>query len=208
MTRFRLPAVLCLLALVGASWIVPALADPPPWAPAHGWRDKHDRDDDDGDDREEHHRRHRDDDDRRYRGYTGYGWRDDYGVRSGHCNTDKILAAVGAAGGAIIGNRTSSPENQVVATILGGVIGGVVGWKIGDAIDDRDRACIGHSLELAERGRDVVWRNPRTGVDYRVRPTRDLGDGCREFELAAGRNGRPERMRACRGREGWDIDRR
>jgi len=24
-----------------------AFADPPPWAPAHGWRDKHDRDDDD-----------------------------------------------------------------------------------------------------------------------------------------------------------------
>jgi surface antigen len=161
-----------------------AQADPPPWAPAHGRRAKdRDRDDDD-------------DDGRHYRGYSGREWRDDYGVRSGRCNTDTILAAVGAVAGGVIGNRASSPDNRTVATILGAIIGGVVGAKVGDAIDDRDRACIGHSLELAGTGQAVAWRNPSTGIDYRVRPTRDLDGGCREFELSA--RGTAQKMMACR----------
>lgn len=171
----------------GTPWLdVPsAQADPPPWAPAHGRRAKdRERDDD------------RRDDDRYYRGYSGREWRDDYGVRSGRCNTDTILAAVGAVAGGVIGNRTASPENRTVATILGAIIGGVVGAKVGDAIDDRDRACIGQSLELAGRGQWVAWRNPASGIDYRVRPTRDLDGGCREFELAA--RGATQKMKACR----------
>jgi surface antigen len=174
-----------------------AQADPPPWAPAHGRRSK-DRDRDD--DRRDDDRRS----DRYYRGYTGHEWRDDYGVRSGRCNTDTILAAVGAVAGGVIGNRTASDENRTVATILGAVIGGLIGAKVGDSIDDRDRACIGHSLELVETGRAVTWRNPRTGIDYRVRPTRDLDGGCREFELAA--RGGVEKGRACRRDNGaWEF---
>jgi surface antigen len=167
-----------------------AFAEPPPHAKAHGWRKKNDP---------------------AYRGYTGQPWHDDFGVRSGRCDTDAVLAAVGAVAGGVIGNRTASDGNRTVATVVGAVIGGVLGAKIGDAIDDRDRACIGHSLELAATGRPVAWRNPSSGIDYTLRPVRDAADGCREFELAAARGGRPqaERLYACREAGGaWEFARR
>jgi surface antigen len=193
----RLPALALLvpLALGGgiATFATPggsAWADPPHHAPAHGWRKKHDRE---------------------YDGYTGDHWERDYGVRSGRCNTDEVLAAVGAVAGGVIGNRTADEGNRTVATIVGAIIGGVLGAKLGDAIDDRDRACIGHSLELARTGHTVYWTNPTSRVDYAVRPTRNLRGGCREFELVANRGGRKqaERMKACRVRGGeWEFERR
>lgn len=157
----------------------PALADPPPHAPAHGWRAKHDP---------------------YYRGYTGAQWQEDYGVRSGRCDTDRILGAVGAVAGAVIGNRTASPENRTVATIVGAIIGGVVGAKIGDRIDDRDRACMGQALELVPVGSQVMWRNPGSRIDYTMRPIRDVDARCRDYELRTndGRRRSAETLRACR----------
>ena len=58
------------------------------------------------------------------------------------------------------------------------------GAKIGQTIDEADRACMGHSLELAARKDTVIWTNSATGVTYRVMPTRNLQEGkqhCREF---------------------------
>jgi hypothetical protein len=109
-----------------------ALADPPPWAPAHGRRAK---------------------DGSAYAGYSGREWQRDYGVLGGRCNTEEVLTAVGVVAGGVIGNRTASPENRTIATVAGAIIGGVIGNRIGDAIDDRDRACMGHSLELVGAGR-------------------------------------------------------
>jgi surface antigen len=185
-------AALTTLAGAGALYVTtgPAQAAPPPHAPAHGWRKKNDP---------------------TYRGYTGADWVRDYGVRSGRCDTDEILAAVGAVAGGVIGNRTASDGDRTVATIVGAVIGGVVGHKVGDAIDDRDRACIGHSLELAGSGQPVAWRNPSSGIDYVVRPVRDGANGCREFELVANRGGskQSDRMYACRENGGaWEFERR
>ncbi len=169
-----------LLAAFGALTIAaPSFADPPPHAPAHGWRAKHDP---------------------YYRGYTGVEWQEDYGVRSGRCNSDQILGAVGAVTGAVIGNRTASPQNRTVATIVGAIIGGVVGAKIGDAIDDHDRACVGQALELVPVGSQVMWRNPASRVDYTMRPIRDVDARCRDYELRTndGRRRASETLRACR----------
>lgn len=195
--RSRPLAALALAAALGttlgAGTLVPAgpaLADPPAHAPAHGWRKKHDPSY------------------AGYRGHTGYEWDRDYGVRSGRCDTDDVLAAVGAVTGGVIGNRTASDGNRTVATIVGAVIGGVVGHEIGRQIDRRDRACIGHSLELAASGQPVRWQNPDTGVAYTVRPLRDVSSGCRDFELAAAKGGRSgaEKLRACRGDDGaWQV---
>ncbi|MGD9597347.1 MAG: glycine zipper domain-containing protein [Steroidobacteraceae bacterium] len=169
----------------------PVLADPPPHAPAHGWRAKHDP---------------------YYRGYTGTEWRDDYGVRSGRCDTDQILGAVGAVTGAVIGNRTASPENRTVATIIGALIGGIVGARIGDRIDDRDRACVGQALELVPVGSQVTWRNPDSRIDYTLRPIRDVDARCRDYELRASDGSRrsAETLRACRRDESsaWVATRR
>lgn len=174
-----------LLSLIGACFVLqPVMAEPPPWAPAHGWRKKNDP---------------------FYVGYAGREWSDDYGIISGRCNTDEVLAAVGAVAGGVIGNRTAS--NRTVGTVIGAVLGGVVG-NIGDRIDERDRACTGHALELARVGQAVQWRNPDTGLTYTVRPTRDLANQCREFEFGVQgkRASAPVRLQGCaRDRGEWQL---
>ena len=189
---------LILTTLLSGLLAAPGFADPPDWAPAHGRRDK-DRRHDEG-------RR----DVRVYRGYTGDTWASDYGVASGRCNTDAALAVIGAAGGAVIGNRTASPENRGIATVIGAVVGGIAGKVIGDSIDNRDRACMGQAFEMATVGQPVRWRNADAGVDYIVKPLRDLPRGCREVELRSERRGQPftEVVTACRSSRGeWAIRR-
>ncbi|MEY4763114.1 MAG: hypothetical protein RLZZ200_2970 [Pseudomonadota bacterium] len=197
-------STLILSALLAGLVAAPTFADPPDWAPAHGRRDKERHGND----------RHRGDDDRRevrvYRGYTGDTWNSDYGIASGRCNTDAALAVIGAAGGAVIGNRTASPENRSIATIIGAVVGGIAGKALGDSIDNRDRACMGQAFEMANVGQAVRWRNPDAGVDYIVKPMRDLPRGCREVKLHSERRGQPftETVTACRvGRGEWNIRR-
>src|SRR5678815_5573926 len=109
-------AVIAMVALTIVP--VPAPADPPPWAKAHGWRKKNDPN---------------------YVGYTGKKWPQDYGVVEGHCDTDKV--------GAVVGSKVGSPENRPVAIVVGTVLGAVIGAKVGRALDEADRACMGHALE-------------------------------------------------------------
>lgn len=178
---------------IGSLLVTPAMADPPDHAPAHGYRNK---------DKHGGKGRH-------YRGYTGVEWGEDYGVAAGRCNTDAALTALGAASGAIIGNRTASPENRTIATLAGAIMGGIIGNAVGDAIDDGDRACMGHSLEVGAIGRFVTWTNPRTRVEYRLRPVRDLRGGCRVFDYQVGQRGRPVQLTACRsGAAAWTIRQR
>ncbi len=176
------------VSCLGALLVLEAVADPPPWAPAHGRRAK---------------------DGSLYAGYSGREWSRDYGVLGGRCDTEEVLTVVGAVAGAVIGNRAASPDNRAIATLAGAIIGGVIGNRIGEAIDDRDRACIGHSLELVGAGRQVEWQNPSTGARYRVRLARDIDRRCREFELQVrpGQGkGAKERLRACRDDDGrWNI---
>ena len=40
-------------------------------------------------------------------------------------------------------------------------------------MDDNDRACFGHSLELREDGRNVLWDGNRPGLRYMLTPTAD-----------------------------------
>jgi surface antigen len=170
---------------------IPAWADPPAHAPAHGYRDK-----------QKHAGA------ARHRGYTGVEWVDDYGIDAGRCNTDSVLAALGAVGGAVIGNRVAAPENRTVATIVGAIAGGLIGNQVGEAIDAGDRGCMGHGLEIAPVGRTVVWTNPRTHVVQSIRPLRDLSGGCRVFEYRVGERGKAVEMTACRSDNAtWKVRR-
>ena len=154
---------LALVALVSAALVpVPSPAEPPPHAKAHGWRKKNDPN---------------------YVGYTGKKWEKDYGVIEGRCNTAAVGAVLGATVGGVIGSRADR-EDRPVAMILGTAIGAVIGAKIGQSIDQSDRACMGHSLELAGVKKTVVWTNSTTNVTYRLTPTRNFQEGkqqCREF---------------------------
>ncbi len=154
---------LALIAVVSVALApLPAPAEPPPHAKAHGWRKKNDPN---------------------YVGYTGKKWAKDYGIIAGKCNTAAVGAVLGGTVGAVVGSRANK-EDRPVAIVLGTAIGAVIGAKIGEAIDQSDRACMGHSLELAGVKKTVVWTNNTTGVTYRLTPTRDFKQGdqaCREF---------------------------
>jgi surface antigen len=180
-------ALLC--ASVLASGV--ALSDPPDHAKAHGWRKKHDP---------------------RYVGYTGGGWEEDYGVREGSCNRKAIGTVVGAVLGGVVGSRVGEGDNRTVAIIVGSVLGGVIGRAIGKELDEGDRGCIGHALELGEIGRPVRWLNEGTNVSYLVTPLAiDAKDpkNCRRFKLqaTAGKKQEASNGRACRNSEGvWKMD--
>jgi surface antigen len=150
-----------------------ALADPPDWAPAHGWRKKNDP---------------------TYAGYRGRAWDSDYGVQSGTCDRGRVGQVLGGVLGGVAGGvigaqvaKEKEPEQRNVAIVVGTVIGAALGSEIGRRMDKTDRSCVGHSLELASSGQSVKWTNPNTRVTYQLTPLPDNGrsDGCRPFRLVA-----------------------
>jgi surface antigen len=176
------------LTLVVA-WTASAVADPPAHAPAHGWRKKH------GD---------------HYVGRTVVEWEHDYEISSGRCNRDAIGAVVGGVVGGAIAHRVAD-EHPVVATIIGVTAGALVGHRIGRELDERDRDCFGHALELGEVGRTVIWTNEVTGVRYELSPGADRernGTPCREFTMiaVAGKEKSSRRGLACQSQPGvWQV---
>src|SRR5690606_407453 len=134
-------------------------------APAHGWRKKHDP---------------------YYVGYNGARWERDYEITGGRCNRQDIATVVGAAAGGAIASRVAKPENRTVATIVGALAGAVSGNRVGRELDEADRGCLGHALEIGEAGRRVTWKNDAAGVRYEMLPGaifQRAGAGCREFTL-------------------------
>ena len=164
---FALVAALSALSLFSNT----VMADPPPWAPAHGYyknKGKHKPP--------------------KRRGYDmhhsavppgGY-------IEDGHCRREAIGQALGAILGGVAGAEVG--DREPVAIIAGAIIGFVLGGSIGRAMDERDRACVGQALEYAEDQESIRWQNPDTGVNYRVTPTRTFSSGnayCREYVRTA-----------------------
>jgi len=182
---------LCAAGAIVALGIAPVVASatPPPWAPAHGWRAKHDP---------------------AYAGYSGRSWNHDYGIRSGFCDRAEIGAVLGGVAGGVIGSEIGKDGNRTVATVLGTVIGAVIGSEIGRQLDKTDHSCVGHALELATPGQTVTWTNRNTRISYQLTPTREdaTPEGCRKFRLiATGTFGLSEgRAFACPGPDGaWEL---
>lgn len=185
--------------MLGAQ-IVPAAADPPDWAPAHGWRARH------------HHHEHyeHEDDDRvivtqpRYIAVPRHG--------QGSCNRELLGTILGGGVGAAAGSQIGRGNGKIAAVIAGTIIGGLVGGSIGRSMDRLDVQCLGQALEHARTGQPVVWRDPDDDADYRVTPTRTFhaanGQYCREYTAVAGIGGREQQTygTACRQPDGaWQI---
>jgi surface antigen len=178
-----------LLFTAGLSLAVPALSAPPDHAPAHGWRKKNDP---------------------RYVGYQGRQWPADYGVIEGRCDRAAIGTVLGGVVGGAIGSQVSNGSDRVVATILGTAIGAVIGREIGKNMDDADRACIGHALELTNEGQRVRWVNDHSGVTYVLTPLsgKQADSSCRRFQLQTTVGGRAQtrESQACRTGDGtWQL---
>ena len=185
-------------AIVGFALVTRTFADPPPWAPAHGYRKKHD---------DEHHDKH----EKYYVGYSGVEYDHDFDVVQGRCNREQVGAALGGVVGGVIGNQVAQPQDRVVATIIGAAIGALVGAKIGRDLDDGDRACFGHALELGATGQHVIWTNETNHVRYELVPgdgSHDGGKVCRRFTLVTvdGNNRASHKGAACQSSRGvWEM---
>jgi surface antigen len=180
----------------------PAVAGPPDWAPAHGWRAKHHGP------RDRHAR-------------TAYVVLPAVPPRhagrsapdTAFCNRDLIGAAIGGGLGGLAGSRIGSGSGRTVAIVVGTVAGGLLGGSIGRAMDRADAACVARTLEYAPTGRTVAWRNPDADAAYAVTPVRtwqaEAGRYCREYTTTATVGGREERVygTACRQPDGaWRIE--
>jgi surface antigen len=180
-----------LATLVMLSVAAPVFATPPPWAPAHGYRNKHKGSYD--------YRPVRPRYDREYES--------DY-IRSGRCDRDRLGAVLGGVVGGVAGSRIGKGSGRTVATIAGTVIGVIVGRSIGRHMDETDRQCVGQALEHAADRESVYWRDPDTGTDYAVTPVNTYrhqdGRYCREYTTRAVIGGRKQQVYgdACRQRDG------
>lgn len=112
--------VLAITLAAVAAPVAPVLADPPPWAPAHGKRYKHAR----------HHERY----DRygryyepRRLSYDDRVWRGRDGRY--YCKRDNGTTGliIGAAAGALLGRELDGGRERTVGTILGAAGGGLLG---------------------------------------------------------------------------------
>ncbi len=175
-------------ALVSVGLIAPALAEPPPWAPAHGWRAKHGHQE------------------------AEPVYVAPYGISQNTCYRSAVGALIGAGAGAYAGNQVGKGGGKIAATIGGGILGALVGGTIGHWMDQTDQGCVGQVLEHAQTGQAVQWTNPDNGAQYAVTPVKTYqaqgGGYCREYTAQATVAGRPQQTygTACRQPDGsWQI---
>lgn len=103
------------MALAAAATVAtsaPALAEPPPWAPAHGKRYK-----------ERHRTYYTTDNGIRY-------WRGEDGRNYCRRSDGTVGLIVGAAGGALVGRAIDTRGERATGTILGAAAGALVGREL------------------------------------------------------------------------------
>ena len=79
---------------------------------------------------------------------------------------------IGGILGGALGHEVGSGHGRTAATVLGAMIGTTIGGNVGRSMDIMDRIKVSHSLETVRTGVETRWRNPDTGYQYRVVPTR------------------------------------
>lgn len=121
-----------------------------------------------------------------YMGYTGTQWAADFGVTHGRCDRKAVAAALADPSAA----QAGAARTAVLA---------------GSDLEDADRACVAHALELVRNHRTVRWSAGghamalSTGGD-----TVANGLPCRPFVLVRG--GKRTLGTACQAQPGlWEI---
>ena len=118
---------------------------------------------------------------------------------------------IGGVLGGVLGSRVGGGDGRTAAIIIGTLIGASVGGAVGRSMDDTDRLKTAHALETVRTGIPSSWRNPDTGYEYTVVPTRTYettAGPCREFTIDAVIGARQEEVvgTACRQNDGsWKI---
>lgn len=140
-------------------------------------------------------------------GCQGTGGDSEFGPKAG------IGAALGAAGGGLLGAATHSGGVGIAAGVL---LGGLLGGAVGSQLDNNDRQTAAlttqKALEQVPSGQTTSWQNPDSGHSGTVTPVRTFqqpsGQYCREFEQTVTIGGQRQKSygTACRQPDGsWQI---
>lgn len=174
---------------------VPVKADPPSWAPAHGYRANQ-------------HKDHK-------RNYSRNHYDNELFVSDGsflRCNRDVVGAIIGGGTGAVLGSTIGKGSGRDAAMIGGAILGMLSGYSIGQNLDQGDQACTGYALQRVPDGQSVRWQNPDSGRSYDIVPTNSWqnaqGRYCREYSGTADIGGKLQKTfgTACRQSDGsWQI---
>jgi surface antigen len=156
---------------------------PPPWAPAHGYRNKH-----------KQHEYHDD-------------YAKDLEIYEGRCIYEKVGTVLGGVVGGVLGSKVGDGDGRKIAIVAGTILGAVIGKKVGAHFDEKDRFCTGQALEHANNGQAIAWNNPETNVGYVVTPLNSYQQSdnlCRLFNVEttlANGNQANEKKDACRNED-------
>jgi surface antigen len=119
---------------------------------------------------------------------------------------------IGGILGGVLGSKIGDGDSRILTAAVGTLIGAVAGSVIGKRLDEADRLKTGYTLETVRTGVSSEWKNPDTGYDYTVTPTRtykaESGSPCREFTMKSEIGGKSEEIygTACRQADGsWKI---
>jgi surface antigen len=120
-------------------------------------------------------------------------------------------ALTGAALGAAVGSTFGRGSGKALAIFIGAVAGSAIGSTMGRYMDEQDRIRTSMILESNRTNQASSWKNPDTGNNYTVTPTKtyEVAEGpCREFTLDANVGGKPQELygTACRQQDGsWKM---
>lgn len=118
---------------------------------------------------------------------------------------------IGGLLGGVIGSQIGHGDGRTTAIILGTLAGTAIGGSVGHSMAEVDRVKTAQTLETVRTGVPSSWRNPDTGNQYRVVPTRtyDGASGpCREYSIDAVIGGKNDKVfgKACRQPDGsWQM---
>jgi surface antigen len=118
---------------------------------------------------------------------------------------------IGGILGGVLGHEIGGGHGRAAATIIGTMIGTSIGGNVGRSMDKTDRLYVARSLESVRTGVSTTWRNPDSGYQYSVVPTRTYNVNsapCREYTLDASIGGKTEQIygTACRQPDGsWKV---
>ena len=129
---------------------------------------------------------------------------------------EKAGTVIGAGLGGLAGAHVGKGTGKLIAVAVGTLAGAALGAEIGKSLDRADRLAMQRStqtaLEKNKTGTKSTWRNPDSGNEGTVTPTRtyrtDSGQYCREYQQTITVGGKTEQGygRACRQPDGsWRI---
>jgi surface antigen len=93
---------------------------------------------------------------------------------------------IGGILGGVLGAQVGEGSGKTVATIVGTLAGAAIGGSVGRSMDETDRLKTAVALENVRTGVPSRWRNPDSGNEYTVVPTRtyETAQGpCREYTV-------------------------